>query len=121
MLVFRPHHRPIQEFLYHLQQIDLGSKENRNPWLIKYYQEVSLGLTLWLSLWCQGKLKRLNHTSVSCLNPYISFYENCSLKGKDRAECKIFISYEYFCPSVSVMFVSVLSSYMFFLVEIDMF
>ena len=92
MLVFRPYHRSIQEFLYHLQQIDHGSKENRNPWLIKYYQKVSLGLRLWLSVWCQGRLKRLKHTSVSCLNPYISFYENCSLEGKDMAECKTFIS-----------------------------
>lgn len=80
MLVFRPYHRPIQEFLYHLQKTEHGSKENRNPWLIKYYQKVSLRLILWLSLWRQWRQKHLKHTSVSCLNPYISFYENCNFK-----------------------------------------
>ncbi|XP_033611384.1 uncharacterized protein LOC111874549 isoform X3 [Cryptotermes secundus] len=38
-LIFRPHHRPIQEFLHHLQQIHSGAKETKNPWLLKYYQE----------------------------------------------------------------------------------
>ncbi|XP_069678510.1 uncharacterized protein [Periplaneta americana] len=38
-LIFRPHHRPIQEFQHHLQQAHHSAKENKNPWLLKYYQE----------------------------------------------------------------------------------
>ncbi|PSN42847.1 hypothetical protein C0J52_16423 [Blattella germanica] len=39
-LIFRPQHRPVQEFQHHLQHIHHNPRgASKNPWILKYYQE----------------------------------------------------------------------------------
>lgn len=71
MFAFRPHHRPIQEFLHHLQQILHGAKESKNPWWLQFYQDVSYSFMMYCLLrLCFFILNSISANSIAFVQKY---------------------------------------------------